>query len=53
MLMPKVVFQKTQGEGQYRITIPLSLIKAMNIKAGDKFEFKINKRGNMELVKEG
>ena len=49
--MPKVVFQKTQGEGQYRITIPLSLVKALGIKAGDKLEFKINSKGNMELVK--
>jgi len=49
--MPKVVFQKTQGEGQYRITIPLSLVKALGIKSGDKMDFKINKRGNLELVK--
>ncbi len=50
--MPKVVFQKTQGEGQYRITIPLSLVKALSIKPGDKFDFRINSKGNLELVRE-
>jgi len=47
--MPKVVLQNGT---QHRITIPLALIRALGIRAGDKFGFKINGKGNLEMVRE-
>jgi len=50
--MPRVVCQNNEYGGQFRITIPLSLVKALGIQPGDKFSFKINSRSNLELVRE-
>ena len=46
--MPRIV---KQNEDQYRITIPLALVRALGIQHGDKFDFRITGRGNLELVK--
>lgn len=46
--MPKITHQTP---GQWRITIPRNIIIALGLKKGDKLEFVINKKGNLELVK--
>jgi DNA-binding Xre family transcriptional regulator len=38
--------------GQFFVTIPRKLCKALDLKKGDNIEFKINSRGRLELVKE-
>jgi len=47
--MPKVIEMRNE---QKLITIPSKLAKALDIKKGERLEFKINKNGNLELVRE-
>lgn len=38
--------------GQKTVTLPKALCLAMGLKKGDKVGFRINKQGNLEMVKE-
>lgn len=38
--------------GQKTITIPKNLATALGLKKGDRISFRVNKQGNLELVKE-
>lgn len=42
-----------QNGKQYMITIPNMIVRLMNIKKGENYDFKINRKGNMELIKTG
>lgn len=37
--------------GQFWITIPKALVKAMGLKKGDELHVQISSRGNLEIVK--
>lgn len=46
--MPKI---QVTNKGQYTITIPGYIVRALQLKKGDEFLMQINKSGNLELVK--
>lgn len=46
--MPRIQVTST---GQYIITIPVNLVRALQLEKGDELLVQLNKSGNMELVK--
>lgn len=48
--MPRLMKQQN---GQYLLTVPIGVVKALQAEKGDKIEFNINlKKGVVELLKE-